>query len=101
MIYGGIEAGGTKWVCAIGSRPDNVEESITYPVAHPEETISRAAEFFAKNDALAGIGIGSFGPVDIQRSSPTWGRITTTPKPGWADTDVVGALSAALDLPVA
>jgi fructokinase len=101
MIYGGIEAGGTKWVCAIGSRPDDVEESITFPTAHPEETISRAAEFFAKNGALAGIGIGSFGPVDIQRSSPTWGRITTTPKPGWADTDVVGALSAALDLPVA
>ncbi|MDP9257740.1 MAG: ROK family protein [Actinomycetota bacterium] len=101
MIYGGIEAGGTKWVCAIGSGPDDVRESVTFPTTQPEETIARAAEFFAANGTLAAIGIGSFGPIDVQRTSPTWGRITTTPKPGWADTDVVAALSAALELPLA
>jgi len=101
MIYGGIEAGGTKWVCAIGSGPDDVQDSVIFPTTQPEETIARAAEFFAANATLAAVGIGSFGPIDVQRASPTWGRITTTPKPGWADTDVVAALSAALDLPLA
>ncbi len=101
MIYGGIEAGGTKWVCAIGSGPDDVQETVTFPTTHPEETIARAAEFFSGNGALAAVGIGSFGPIDIQRTSPTWGRITTTPKPGWAGTEIVAALSAALDLPIA
>jgi len=101
MIYGGVEAGGTKWVCAIGTGPDDVQDLVTFPTTGPEETIGRAAEFFAGNGALGAIGIGSFGPIDVERSSPTWGRITTTPKPGWADTDVVAALDAALDLPLA
>jgi fructokinase len=101
MTYGGIEAGGTKWVCAIGSGPDDLEESVTFPTTQPDETIARAAAFFSGNGGLAGIGIGSFGPIDVQRGSPTWGRITTTPKAGWADTDVAAALHDALDLPVA
>src|SRR5919204_5190327 len=101
MIYGGIEAGGTKWVCAIGTGPDDVRQSVTFPTTHPAETIARATEFFAANGSVAAVGIGSFGPIDVQRSSPTWGRITTTPKPGWADTEVVAALREALDLPIA
>jgi fructokinase len=100
-MYGGIEAGGTKWVCAIGTGPDDLLQTVTFPTARPKETIARAAEFFAANGSLAAIGLGSFGPIDIQRSSPTWGRITTTPKPGWADTDVVAALSAELGVPLA
>jgi fructokinase len=101
MIYGGIEAGGTKWVCVIGSGPDDVRESVTFPTGEPEETIARAAEFFAPERTLAAVGLGSFGPIDVRRGSPTWGRITTTPKPGWANTDVVAALDAALNLPLA
>jgi fructokinase len=101
MTYGGIEAGGTKWVCATGSGPDHIRELITFPTTHPEETIARAAEFFAKDGTLAAIGVGSFGPIDVERSSPTWGWITTTPKPGWADTDLVTALRDKLDLPLA
>jgi fructokinase len=101
MNFGGIEAGGTKWVCAIGSGPDDVQETVTFPTTDPAETIARAADFFNGNGALAAVGIGSFGPIDIQRTSPTWGWITTTPKSGWADTDVVAALSASLDLPIA
>ena len=100
MTYGGIEAGGTKWVCAIGNGPD-VHDSVTFPTTQPEETIARAAEFFTGNGALAAVGIGSFGPIDVQRDSPTWGTITTTPKPGWAGTDVVGALRTALGVPLA
>ena len=101
MVYGGIEAGGTKWVCAIGTGPDDLQETVTFATTEPEETIARAADFFSRNGAVAAVGIGSFGPIDIQRTSPTWGRITTTPKPGWADTEVVAALSEALDLPIA
>jgi fructokinase len=101
VIFGGIEAGGTKWVCAIGTGPDDLRQTVTFPTARPKETIARAAEFFAANGSLAAIGVGSFGPIDVQRTSPTWGRITTTPKPGWADTDVVAALSAELGVPLA
>jgi fructokinase len=101
MSYGGIEAGGTKWVCAIGTAPDDVHEIVTFPTTSPEETIARAADFFANNGTVAAVGIGSFGPIDLQRGSPTWGHITTTPKPGWAKTDVASALEKALGLPVA
>jgi fructokinase len=101
VTYGGIEAGGTKWVCAIGSGPDDVRRRVTFPTTQPEETIARAAEFFNGDGELAAVGIGSFGPIDIQRASPTWGRITTTPKRGWADTELVAALRAAVDVPIA
>jgi fructokinase len=100
VTYGGIEAGGTKWVCAIGSGPDDLRRTVTFPTTEPEETIARAVDFFAADGSLTAVGVGSFGPIDVQRNSPTWGRITTTPKPGWADTDVVAALRAALDLPL-
>jgi len=102
-IYGGIEAGGTKWVCAVGSGrgPEDIHEPTTCPPADPQETIARAAEFFADNGSLAAIGIGSFGPIDVRRNSPTWGWITTTPKRGWARTPLVATLSEALDLPFA
>jgi fructokinase len=96
MTYGGIEAGGTKWVCAVGDAPDGVRETETFPTTTPEETIARAARFFSRNGAIAAVGVGSFGPIDAGR-----GRITTTPKPGWADTDLVAALRSALDVPIA
>ena len=101
MSYGGIEAGGTKWVCAIDDGPGKLGETLTLPTTTPAETIANAAAFFSRSNGLAGIGVGSFGPIDLRRSSSTWGSITTTPKPGWAHTDIVSALSAALGLPVA
>ena len=100
MTYGGVEAGGTKWVCAVGDGSADLRETVTFPTTTPEETIARAAGFFARNGAIAAVGVGSFGPIDVRRSSPSWGRITTTPKAGWADTDVVAALGLALDVPV-
>jgi fructokinase len=101
MNYGGIEAGGTKWVCAIGTGPDDLQAVVTFPTTTPEETIARAADFFAGNGPVAAVGIGSFGPIDLQRGSPTWGRITTTPKRGWGRTNIASALADALQLPVA
>jgi fructokinase len=100
-VYGGIEAGGTKWVCAIGSGPDDIRAMTRFPTTAPDETLSHAINFFrAHSEELTALGIASFGPVDLQPASPTWGHVTTTPKPGWANTDVAGALGGALDVPI-
>jgi fructokinase len=96
VIYGGIEAGGTKWVCAVGQGPEDLERVTVIPTTSPAETLEAAAQFFADDGDLAALGVGSFGPVDLSR-----GTITTTPKPGWANTEVVASLSAALSLPIA
>jgi fructokinase len=101
MHVGGIEAGGTSWVCAISDGRDGLERIETIPTTTPEETIARALEFFADGRRMDALGIGTFGPVDLRPASPGWGRITTTPKPGWAQTDVVSTLRDALDVPVA
>jgi fructokinase len=95
-VHGGIEAGGTKWICAIGTGPDDLRELVTFPTTTPEETLARAVAFFAEHGGIEALGVGSFGPVDLRR-----GWITTTPKPGWANTDVAGALHRALAVPVA
>jgi fructokinase len=95
MSYGGIETGGTKWICAIGTGPDDLGEVATIPTTTPAETIDRAVEFFSRNGKLVRLGVGSFGPIDIAH-----GTITSTPKPGWANTDVVGTLRDALGVPV-
>jgi fructokinase len=100
MSFGGIEAGGTKWTCAIGSGEGDVARLESFPTTTPTETVARAAEFFAAEPDLEALGVGAFGPVEVSRSSPRWGTITTTPKPGWADTDVAGALGAALGVPI-
>jgi fructokinase len=101
MIFGGIEAGGTKWVCAVGSGPDDLHDTTVFPTAEPEETIARAVAFFVREGPVDAIGIGSFGPVDQKPSSPAWGHITTTPKPGWANTDVGQEIRRRLGVPVA
>ncbi|HEY7605008.1 MAG TPA: ROK family protein [Gaiellaceae bacterium] len=100
-VVGGIEAGGSKWVCAVGTGPDDLIATETFPTTTPEETIARAIAFFERSGAIEAVGIGCFGPVDLRPGSPAWGSITTTPKPGWADTDVAGAVGRALGIPVA
>jgi fructokinase len=85
----------------MGTGPDDLRAEERFPTTTPEETIERAIAFFAQQpEAPAAIGVGSFGPVDPDPASPTFGSITTTPKPGWAHTDFVGALRRALDVPV-
>ena len=103
QIFGGIEAGGTKFVCAVGTGPDNLRAETRFPTTTPEETIGHAIAFFeegARTEPLAAIGISSFGPVDPNPASQTFGYITTTPKPGWADTDFAGRIRRALGVPV-
>jgi len=104
-LFGGIEAGGTKFVCVVGSGPNDIVEEIRFPTTQAaEETIRRAIAFFAPyihNANLTAIGIATFGPVDLNPVSPTYGCITTTPKPGWSQVDLRGIVKRALDLPVA
>jgi fructokinase len=102
-LWGGIEAGGTKFVCAVGSGPDDLRAEVRFPTTTPEASIGRAIEFFQQQhekEPLAAVGIASFGPVDPNPDSPTFGYITATPKPGWAHTDFAGTIRRALGLPV-
>lgn len=103
-IFGGIEAGGTKFVCAVGSGPDDVQQELRYPTTTPAESIGRAIDFFrgvaARGVTLRAMGVAAFGPLDPNPASPTFGYVTTTPKPGWAHADFVGPLRAALGVPV-
>jgi fructokinase len=103
MIVGGIEAGGTHWNCAVAARGDGAELTRvkTIPTTTPAETIGRVAEFFAAERDLEALGVGLFGPVEVRRDSPRWGTILTTPKPGWENVDVAGALADALEVPIA
>ncbi len=99
-LWGGIEAGGTKFLCAVATGPDNLQAETRFPTTTPAETIGRAVAFFRQQGPLAAIGIASFGPLDPNPDSPTFGYITTTPKPGWAHTDLAGAIRRELSVPV-
>lgn len=99
---GGIEAGGTKFVCGIGSPERGSLRTIRIPTTGPDETIAAALAFFrSAPEPLEGIGIASFGPVDLDRTSPTYGHLLATPKPGWAGTDLRGRIAKGLSLPAA
>lgn len=103
-LYGGIEAGGTKFVCAVGTGPEDVRKEVRFPTTSPGECIQQSITFFeaicAEHGPLAGIGIASFGPLDPNPASPAFGHITTTPKAGWAHTDLAGPVGRALGVPV-
>lgn len=99
MRIGGIEAGGTKMVCAVGDEKGELFERVTIPTRQPEETFEEMIRYFSYKQIEA-LGIGCFGPVDLNRSSATYGFITSTPKPGWENTDVVGKFQKALSVPV-
>lgn len=98
-LYGGMEGGGTKFVCAVGTGPDHLVDEVRIPTTSPDETLDRAVAFFKKHDPTA-IGIASFGPVDLNPASATYGSITATPKPGWSHTDVLGHFKHAFDIPL-
>lgn len=99
MRIGGIEAGGTKMVCAVGDEKGELFDRVAIPTRQPEETFAEMIRYFSDKQIEA-LGIGCFGPVDLNRSSATYGFITSTPKPGWRNTDVVGRFQKALSIPV-
>ncbi|MCO6046415.1 ROK family protein [Aeoliella sp. ICT_H6.2] len=104
-LYGAVEAGGTKFITMVASGPDHIAEQARFDTATPEVVIPQVVDFFRQAEAqhgkLRGVGVGSFGPVDLDPQSPTFGYITATPKAGWSNTDLVGPLRQALDVPVA
>ncbi len=100
-LFGGLEAGGTKFVCVVGRGPARIIARERFPTTTPEETLARAVAFFRPfAPDLQALGVGSFGPVDLHPDSPTHGYITTTPKPGWQHTNIKGYLEEALRIPV-
>lgn len=98
---GGIEIGGSKTVCAIGTRPDDVRAATQITNTTPEETLGLAIQFFRAQAPVGALGVASFGPLDLDPASPTAGFITATPKPGWSGADVAGPFRRALAVPVA
>ncbi len=103
-LFGAIEAGGTKFVCLVGTGPGDIRAETRFPTTTPESTVGRALDFLVaeqgRQGRLSAVGIASFGPVDLQPDSPTFGFITSTPKPRWANVSMVGAARGALGVPV-
>jgi len=102
-IYGAIEAGGTKFVVAVATGPNEVLKQTVLPTTVPGATLEAVVAFLKEAEdeygKLAALGVASFGPVDLHRGSVTYGRITSTPKPGWAQADVLGVLGKAFPVP--
>lgn len=97
--FGALEAGGTKMVCAVGNEDGKILERISLPTRTPENTMPEMLAFFQGKD-LDGMGIGCFGPVDLDRSSPTYGSILSTPKLSWRNFPIVQRFEDALGIPV-
>ncbi|WNS43971.1 ROK family protein [Paenibacillus sp. MMS20-IR301] len=98
MRIGAIEAGGTKFICGIGDENGVILEQISFPTNHPGQTMPQVIEYFQGKEVEA-IGVGSFGPIDLSPGSPAYGCITTTPKPGWANYNLLGALKQVFPVP--
>ncbi|WP_026653504.1 ROK family protein [Butyrivibrio proteoclasticus] len=99
MLYGGLEAGGTKMICVIGNENGEILERATFPTKTPEETMPLMIDFF-KGKEIKALGIACFGPIDLDKNSKTYGYITSTPKLAWKNYNIVGAFKDALGVPV-
>lgn len=102
-VYGGVEGGGTKFNMLLGTGPDDIVDEMRIPTTTPEETLGRVIEFFRQprpDVELMALGFASFGPLDLDPGSPTYGFISSTPKPGWSNADILGTVQSALRVPV-
>ena len=103
VVYGGIETGGTKFICIAGTDPDHILAEKRIPTTTPDETIQKVFDFFEPYTTpkeLSAVGIASFGPLDLNLNSETYGYITTTPKPGWRNMNLRGLIQQGLEVPV-
>ena len=104
MLFGAIETGGSKVICAVGTGPHDIRDRVRIPTTTPSETLSEVNDFLLRHHRdtpLAAVGVGSFGPLDLHPASPTYGYVLDTPKPGWPNNDLLGPIQQVLDLPVA
>jgi len=103
-LFGGIEAGGTKFVCVAGRSPDEIVVKAQFPTSDPQATLKQSADFFREQEKqwgkLAAIGIACFGPLELDPSSPSYGFILPTPKPGWSNVNVAGYFAEKFNIPV-
>ncbi|GCF94077.1 fructokinase [Enterococcus florum] len=99
MLVGGIEAGGTKFVCAVANEQLEMIEKISFPTVSPEETLKQVFAFFDQYH-VAAIGIGSFGPIGVRPDQPKYGYVLSTPKKGWENFDVLGTLKSRYSIPM-
>ncbi len=99
MLFGALEAGGTKMVCAVGDENGKILEQVKFPTKTPEETVPPMIGYF-RNKKIAALGIACFGPIDLDPGSPTYGHILKTPKPGWQNCAIVRIFADALHVPV-
>lgn len=104
-LYAAIEGGGTKFICAVMDAERKILSEARFPCQSPFETIANCLNFFQTAQSqlgpLSALGIASFGPLDPRPDSPDFGKILATPKPGWANTDLVSPFARGLGLPVA
>lgn len=98
-LLGSIEAGGTKFVCAVANMSFEVVEQVQFSTTTPQKTLAKTIAFFKKFD-LAALSVGSFGPIDVIKESSTYGYVLSTPKKGWENFDFVGTLNVSLDVPI-
>lgn len=99
MRFGALEAGGTKMVCAVGDETGKILDRVSIPTETPERTMPELLEYFQDKE-IGALGIGCFGPVDLDPLSETYGCITTTPKLAWVNYDICGFFRKNLQVPV-
>ena len=99
LHFGALEAGGTKMVCAVGNAQGQILERISLPTRDPENTMPEILAFFREKQVSA-VGVGCFGPVDLDRNSPTYGNITSSPKLQWRNFPMLRRFREALGVPV-
>src|ERR1019366_8037755 len=100
-LYGGIETGGTKFVCCVGNLKGNILARTEIATTTVDHTLQNVYDFFKRSPRIISLGVGSFGRLELNRASPKFGYVTNTPKLGWGDTNIKGLLEEALGVPVA
>lgn len=101
-LMGGVELGGTKCVCILASGSNDIHDQVRIPTGRPDETldaIQTVLTGWAESVGFAALGVGSFGPLDLSPTSPTYGTVVNTPKPGWNGADLLIRLRA-FDVPI-
>ncbi len=98
-LLGAVEAGGTKFRCAVVSSDMTIVDSRYVPTTDPDTTLATVVEFFGRFEPVAALGIASFGPVDLDSDSAGYGSIANTPKPGWSGASILDRMSEALGVP--
>jgi fructokinase len=104
-MLAGVELGGTKCVCVLATPTGEILAQERVDTEAPNVTLPRIRAilraWFGAGHPIKALGLAAFGPIDVDRVSPGWGRIGQTPKSGWTGVDIVAALTDGLNVPVA